>query len=102
MRTSRLSLPEIIMIEPDVHEDQRGSFSESWNRVKFAADVGEDVEFVQDNQSRSAKGVLRGLHYQVPPAPQGKLVRVVAGSIWDVAVDIGVRRSPSEGGPVRN
>ncbi len=79
------------MIEPDVHGDQRGFFSESWNRERFAAGVGEDVEFVQDNHSRSAKGVLRGLHYQLSPRPQGKLVRVVAGSVWDVAVDI--RRS---------
>jgi dTDP-4-dehydrorhamnose 3,5-epimerase len=91
MRTSRLVLSEIVMIEPDVYGDQRGFFSESWNREKFTAALGEDVEFVQDNHSRSAKGVLRGLHYQLPPRQQGKLVRVVAGSVWDVAVD--VRRS---------
>jgi dTDP-4-dehydrorhamnose 3,5-epimerase len=91
MQTSRLALPDIVVLEPDVHGDQRGFFSESWNREKFAASVGEDIEFVQDNHSRSAKGVLRGLHYQLPPRQQGKLIRVVAGSIWDVAVDL--RRS---------
>ena len=91
MRVTRLDIPEVLMIEPDVLSDQRGYFSESWNRDSFARTIGEDVDFVQDNHSRSAKNVLRGLHYQLPPLPQAKLVRVVAGSIWDVAVDI--RRS---------
>lgn len=91
MEVTRLELPEVQLIEPEVHGDQRGFFSESWNRRAFAAGVGADVDFVQDNHSRSAQGVLRGLHYQLPPRPQGKLVRVTAGAIWDVAVDI--RRS---------
>jgi dTDP-4-dehydrorhamnose 3,5-epimerase len=91
MQVTRLEPSEVQLIEPDVFEDQRGFFSESWNRERFAAGVGEDIDFVQDNHSRSARGVLRGLHYQLPPRPQGKLVRVLVGSIWDVAVDI--RRS---------
>ena len=91
MRVTRLDIPEVLMIESDVLADQRGFFSESWNRNSFARSIGEDIDFVQDNHSRSAKNVLRGLHYQLPPQPQGKLVRVVTGSVWDVAVDI--RRS---------
>jgi dTDP-4-dehydrorhamnose 3,5-epimerase len=91
MQVTRLEPSEVQLIEPDVFEDQRGFFSESWNRERFAAGVGQDIDFVQDNHSRSARGVLRGLHYQLPPRPQGKLVRVLVGSIWDVAVDI--RRS---------
>ena len=91
MRVTRLDIPEVLVIEPDVLADQRGSFSESWNRNSFARTIGEDIDFVQDNHSRSRKNVLRGLHYQLQPLPQAKLVRVVAGSVWDVAVDI--RRS---------
>ena len=91
MQTSRLELAGVVAIEPDRYGDQRGFFSETWNRDSFARTVGEDLDFVQDNHSRSARGVLRGLHYQLEQRPQGKLVRVVAGSIWDVAVDI--RRS---------
>ena len=91
MRTSRLELADAVVIEPEVFADQRGFFSEIWKRTTFADGVGEDVDFVQDNHSRSARDVLRGLHYQLEPRPQGKLVRVVAGSVWDVAVDI--RRS---------
>lgn len=74
------------IIEPRVFGDERGFFIESWNRKTFAQ-LGLDVDFVQDNHSRSARGVLRGLHYQ-KPNPQGKLVRVVAGRVWDVAVDL--------------
>ncbi len=76
----------LVIIEPRVFGDDRGFFMESWNRQLFA-DIGLDLDFVQDNHSRSAKGVLRGLHYQ-QPNPQGKLVRVTAGRAWDVAVDL--------------
>lgn len=79
------------MLEPKVYEDSRGQFFESFNSRDFQLEVGVSVEFVQDNQSRSISGVLRGLHYQVDPHPQGKLVRAVKGAIFDVAVDI--RRS---------
>jgi dTDP-4-dehydrorhamnose 3,5-epimerase len=91
-----LALPEVLLIEPRVFADARGWFSESFNARGFAAATGLDVQFVQDNHSRSARGVLRGLHYQLPPAAQGKLVRVVAGAVLDVAVDIR-RSSPSFG-----
>ena len=76
----------LVIIEPRVLGDDRGFFMESWNRKTFA-DLGLDLDFVQDNHSHSAKGVLRGLHYQ-QPNPQGKLVRVTAGRAWDVAVDL--------------
>jgi dTDP-4-dehydrorhamnose 3,5-epimerase len=82
---------ELVVMEPAVHADDRGFFLEAYNRRDFAQATGDDVEFVQDNLSRSVRGVLRGLHYQVAPHPQGKLVRVVEGAIFDVAVDI--RRS---------
>jgi dTDP-4-dehydrorhamnose 3,5-epimerase len=82
-------LPEVKIVEPSVFGDERGYFFESWNARDFAK-AGLDIEFVQDNHSRSAKAVLRGLHYQLSN-PQGKLVRVVAGRAFDVAVDI--RRS---------
>jgi dTDP-4-dehydrorhamnose 3,5-epimerase len=81
------SLPEVLVIEPRVFSDPRGHFFESYNRREFARATGIDVEFVQDNQSRSGRNVLRGLHYQVRQ-PQGKLVRVSVGEIWDVAVDL--------------
>jgi dTDP-4-dehydrorhamnose 3,5-epimerase len=81
------SLPEVKIIEPKVFADARGFFFESFNANEFAEAVGEVVEFVQDNHSLSAKGVLRGLHYQIKH-PQGKLVRVVAGEVFDVAVDL--------------
>jgi len=84
------ALPEVLILEPKVFGDDRGFFLESYNRKAFAADTGLDLEFVQDNRSRSAKHVLRGLHYQLV-RPQGKLVRVVSGTVWDVAVDL--RRS---------
>jgi len=83
-------LPEVLLLEPKVFGDARGFFFESYNRRAFAEATGLDVDFVQDNHSRSARGVLRGLHYQIQQ-PQGKLVRVVAGAVFDVAVD--VRRS---------
>ncbi|GJH02895.1 dTDP-4-dehydrorhamnose 3,5-epimerase [Paraburkholderia terrae] len=81
------ALPEVKIIEPKVFGDARGYFYESFNAHEFAESVEADVEFVQDNHSRSAKGVLRGLHYQIEHA-QGKLVRVVEGEVFDVAVDI--------------
>jgi dTDP-4-dehydrorhamnose 3,5-epimerase len=81
------ALPEVKIIEPKVFGDARGYFYESFNAREFAESVEADVEFVQDNHSRSAKGVLRGLHYQIEHA-QGKLVRVVEGEVFDVAVDI--------------
>jgi len=80
-------LPEVLVVEPKVHGDARGFFTESWNRDDFNRALGRAVDFVQDNHSRSARGVLRGLHYQLQ-RPQGKLVRVVAGRVFDVAVDL--------------
>lgn len=80
------AIPEVLLIEPDVFGDQRGFFLESWHREKYA-DQGLNVDFVQDNCSRSSYGVLRGLHYQLQQ-PQGKLVRVTSGAVFDVAVDI--------------
>jgi len=76
------------MIEPDVFEDERGFFYESFNQQKFNEAIGENITFVQDNHSKSSKGVLRGLHYQETPFAQGKLVRVVSGEVFDVAVDV--------------
>jgi dTDP-4-dehydrorhamnose 3,5-epimerase len=81
------SIPDVLIIEPKVFGDERGFFFESFNSRQFNEVVGRDVQFVQDNHSRSAKNVLRGLHYQIQQ-PQGKLVRVVQGSVFDVAVDI--------------
>lgn len=90
MNVIATALPEVLILEPKVFGDERGFFLESYNRKTFAADTGLDVEFVQDNHSRSVRGVLRGIHYQLVK-PQGKLVRVVGGRVWDVAVDL--RRS---------
>jgi dTDP-4-dehydrorhamnose 3,5-epimerase len=78
----------LLVIEPKVFRDDRGFFVESYNAREFEQAVGHRVDFVQDNHSRSTRGVLRGLHYQRPPHAQGKLVRVVAGAVFDVAVDI--------------
>lgn len=83
-------LPEVLVVEPRVHGDERGFFFESFNRRDFQRCTGLDVDFVQDNHSRSTRGVVRGLHYQIQH-PQGKLVRVVRGTVFDVAVDM--RRS---------
>lgn len=90
------SLRDVLIVEPEAYEDDRGLFFESWNAASFAAVTGSDAVFVQDNHSRSRRGVLRGLHYQVPPHEQGKLVRAVRGSVFDVAVDI--RRSSPDFG----
>lgn len=87
MKASHTSIPDLLIIEPNVFSDDRGFFYESFNRLKFAELTGRDVDFVQDNHSRSVKGVLRGLHYQIQH-PQAKLVRVVQGAVLDVAVDI--------------
>jgi dTDP-4-dehydrorhamnose 3,5-epimerase len=78
----------VLILEPKVFGDERGFFMESFNQRVFDEAVGHHVEFVQDNHSRSARGVLRGLHYQLPPHAQGKLVRVTQGSVFDVAVDM--------------
>jgi dTDP-4-dehydrorhamnose 3,5-epimerase len=86
----------VLILEPKVFGDARGFFMESFNQNAFNAAVGRDVAFVQDNHSRSGRGVLRGLHYQLPPHAQGKLVRVTQGSVFDVAVDIR-RGSPTFG-----
>ena len=90
MKVSESELPEVLVIEPKVFGDDRGFFYESFNAKAFADATKLDVQFVQDNHSRSQKGVLRGLHYQIEN-PQGKLVRVTAGKVMDIAVDI--RRS---------
>lgn len=87
MKVIPASIPDVLIIEPKVFGDSRGFFFESFNQQVFSQSTGLDVRFVQDNHSRSAKGVLRGLHYQVS-RPQGKLVRVVRGAVFDVAVDI--------------
>lgn len=88
MKVIRTDLPEVLILEPKVFGDERGFFMESYNRRAFNEAVGYEVDFVQDNHSRSARGVLRGLHYQLPPHAQGKLVRVTYGRVFDVAVDI--------------
>jgi dTDP-4-dehydrorhamnose 3,5-epimerase len=90
MKVSPASIPDVLILEPKVFGDARGWFVEIYNRRTFREATGLEVDFVQDNVSRSAKNVLRGLHYQIRQ-PQGKLIRVLAGAIWDVAVDL--RRS---------
>ena len=96
MKVTPLKIPDVKLIEPDVFEDERGFFYESFNQQKFNEAIGEKITFVQDNHSKSSKGVLRGLHYQEIPFAQGKLVRVIAGEVFDVAVDIR-RKSPTYG-----
>ncbi|MBH9552524.1 dTDP-4-dehydrorhamnose 3,5-epimerase [Inhella gelatinilytica] len=88
MNVIQTHLPGVLILEPKVFGDARGFFLESWNAARFNAAVGADVRFVQDNHSRSTQGVLRGLHYQRSPHAQGKLVRCVAGRVFDVAVDL--------------
>jgi dTDP-4-dehydrorhamnose 3,5-epimerase len=95
MRATPTALPEVLLLEPRVFSDARGFFLESYNRRAFREATGLDVEFVQDNHSRSGRNVLRGLHYQIRQ-PQGKLIRVTAGEVWDVAVDLR-RSSPTFG-----
>ena len=88
MKAIPLNIPDVLLIEPQVFEDERGVFFESFNLSEFKKITSLDVSFVQDNHSKSAKGVLRGLHYQLPPYAQGKLVRVIQGEVFDVAVDL--------------
>ena len=95
MKVTPTALPEVLLIEPRVFGDERGFFLESFNSARFAEATGVTGNFVQDNHSRSARGVLRGLHYQIQQ-PQGKLVRVTAGAVFDVAVDLR-RASPRFG-----
>ena len=96
MKAIPTALADVLVVEPAVFGDARGAFFESWNRRAFSDLVGRDVDFGQDNHSLSARGVLRGLHYQLDPRAQGKLVRVVAGEVYDVAVDLR-RSSPTFG-----
>lgn len=95
MKITRTAIDDVLIIEPKVFGDSRGFFMETWNQQAFNDAVGRDVRFVQDNHSRSAQGVLRGLHFQTVQ-PQGKLVRVTHGAVCDVAVDIR-RDSPTLG-----
>ena len=95
MKVTGTAIPEVKIIEPKVFGDERGFFCESFNRKRFHEATGLDVDFVQDNHSKSARGVLRGLHYQIKQ-PQGKLVRVSSGKVFDVVVDIR-KSSPSFG-----
>ena len=87
MNITPTAIPDVLLIEPKVFDDERGFFFESFNHAKFEAAIGRQVKFVQDNHSKSAKNVLRGLHYQIQQT-QGKLVRVVQGEVFDVTVDI--------------
>jgi dTDP-4-dehydrorhamnose 3,5-epimerase len=93
MKVTPLSIPDVLLIEPRVFEDARGFFFESFREDVFRKETSLNVSFVQDNHSKSSQGVLRGLHYQLPPHAQAKLVRVIQGEVLDVAVDI--RRSSS-------
>ncbi|AWI75252.1 dTDP-4-dehydrorhamnose 3,5-epimerase [Parazoarcus communis] len=95
MKVTQTAIPEVLVLEPKVFGDSRGFFLESFNARTFREVTGLDVDFVQDNHSRSGRGVLRGLHYQLQQ-PQGKLVRVVRGAVYDVAVDVR-RNSPTFG-----
>lgn len=88
MKATNLELPGVILFEPKVFSDNRGFFFESFNHKVFEDAVGEKINFVQDNHSYSTKGVLRGLHYQIAPHAQGKLVRIISGEVFDVAVDV--------------
>jgi dTDP-4-dehydrorhamnose 3,5-epimerase len=96
MKATATAIEGVLILEPRVFGDERGFFMESFNRKTFGEATGLALDFVQDNHSRSARGVLRGLHYQLPPHAQGKLVRVTQGAVFDVAVDIR-RASPSFG-----
>ena len=96
MNVIKTALEGVLILEPKVFGDERGFFMESFNQRAFDEAVGHHVDFVQDNHSRSSRGVLRGLHFQLPPHAQGKLVRVTQGSVFDVAVDMR-RSSPTFG-----
>jgi dTDP-4-dehydrorhamnose 3,5-epimerase len=88
MKVTPLNIPDVLLIEPQVFGDERGFFYESFNQNKFEEAIGRKINFVQDNHSKSVKGVLRGLHYQLTPKAQGKIVRVIQGEVFDVAVDL--------------
>jgi dTDP-4-dehydrorhamnose 3,5-epimerase len=88
MKVTRLRIPDVLLIEPYVFEDARGFFFESFREDVFQKETSLNISFVQDNQSKSSQGILRGLHFQLPPHAQGKLVRVIQGEVLDVAVDI--------------
>jgi dTDP-4-dehydrorhamnose 3,5-epimerase len=88
MKSRRLKFPEVLLLEPEIFKDERGFFYESFNKEKFEKATGKKISFVQDNFSKSNKNTLRGLHYQVPPMSQGKLVTVLQGEIYDVVVDL--------------
>jgi dTDP-4-dehydrorhamnose 3,5-epimerase len=88
MKTSPTPLTGVLLVEPKVFSDERGFFYESWNQSRFNDALGQSLHFVQDNHSRSTQGVLRGIHFQRAPHAQGKLVRCVAGRVFDVAVDL--------------
>jgi len=90
MRFIRTEIEDVIIIEPSIHGDERGYFVETYREDKLEKFLGFSVNFCQDNESKSSKGVFRGLHYQLPPAAQTKLVRVIQGSVLDIAVDIRV------------
>ena len=96
MKFTRLEIPDVILCEPEVFEDERGHFTESFRQDKLDAFLGFKINFCQDNESKSSYGVLRGLHYQLAPHAQTKLVRVISGTVLDVAVDIR-RGSPTFG-----
>lgn len=88
MQITRQSIADVLLIEPRVHGDARGYFAETWRKDLLEKAVGHPLEFCQDNESRSSRGVLRGLHFQLPPFAQTKLVRVLEGEVLDIAVDI--------------
>jgi len=88
MKVTPLHIADVLLIEPEIFGDDRGYFFESFNQENFKKVVGKKINFVQDNHSKSIKGVLRGLHYQLPPKAQGKLVRVTQGEVFDVVVDL--------------
>ena len=88
MKVTPLSIPDVLLIEPQVFEDSRGFFFESFREDVFKTETSLNISFVQDNHSKSSQGVLRGLHYQLPPYAQGKLIRVIQGEVLDIAVDI--------------
>ena len=96
MEFVKQSIPEVVLIKPIVHGDERGYFVETFRQDKFEDAIGYSVDFIQDNESKSTKGVLRGLHFQRPPFAQSKLVRVIEGEVLDVAVDIR-KNSPTYG-----
>lgn len=88
MEFEKQSIPDVVLIKPKIFGDDRGYFVETFRQDRFEQEIGYKVDFIQDNESKSTKGVLRGLHFQLPPAAQSKLVRVIEGKVLDVAVDI--------------